>query len=203
MTGNLHAFRWTERGGLENLGDLDSGAGNSVATGIDGSGAVTGTAFKTRLTRERPFVCRVHEAMQDLGSLEGGANTGFGEANGINSLGQVVGFTSQALDYGNSALPPFLWDAASGMRALPLPSDFLTFFSAPAVAINDRTHVVGWGSAFSGDAGWFWDAEHGSRELFTASGSAAIPTGLNNLDQVVGHAPAFSPDANSRRHAPS
>jgi probable HAF family extracellular repeat protein len=191
MTGNLHAFRWTERGHLENLGDLDSGAGNSVATGINRQGDVAGTAFKTRLTRHRAFVWSSRTHMSDIGSLEG-PDVGFTEANGINSQGQVVGFSSQNLDNGNSAIPPFLWDAASGMRALPLPANFLTFISAPAMAINDRATIVGWGAAFSGDSGWIWDAQRGSRELLTAAGEGAIPTALNEQNQVVGHAQALA-----------
>ncbi len=189
VTGNLHAFRWTKAHGLENLGDLDAGAGNSVATGINATGQISGTAFKTRETRHRGFVWSALTQMSDLGSLEG-PGLGFTEANAINSLGQVVGFSSQTLANGNFAIPAFLWDTTNGMQPLPLPADFLTFFSAPALAINDRASVVGTGVSFSGDAGWIWDATLGSRDLLTVAGEAALPTAINALNQVVGSAPA-------------
>ncbi|HEX7477187.1 MAG TPA: hypothetical protein VF331_05235 [Polyangiales bacterium] len=188
VTGNVHGFRWTARAGLENLNDLDQGTGVSIARSINAQGAIVGTAAKTWSTRQRAFLWNPRTQMRDLGSLEG-VDSGFSEAYGINARGQVVGFTTQSFSNGNSAMPPFLWDAATGMQALPLPANFLTFFSAPATAINDRTTVVGTGLAFSGDAGWIWDATKGSRELLSASGAAALPTALNNRDQVVGQSP--------------
>ncbi|OFX13801.1 MAG: hypothetical protein A2Z18_10965 [Armatimonadetes bacterium RBG_16_58_9] len=109
--------------------------------------------------------------MIDLGVLPGDV---YSAALGINSSGQVVGFSSgpQYTPYTHA----FIWDAVNGMRDLGvLPGAYASIASD----INDLGQVVG----SSDDIGAFiWDSAGGMRKIDGMYEAEAI----NSLGQVVG-----------------
>jgi probable HAF family extracellular repeat protein len=77
----VHAFLWTQAGGMVDLGTLP-GAATSVARGINDQGQVVGTSGG------RPFLWSQATGMTELGLLPGDKG---GVATAINNQGQVVG----------------------------------------------------------------------------------------------------------------
>jgi len=113
----------------------------------------------------------------DLGTLGGS----FGEARGINSSGQVVGYATTA----DGLARAFIWDAANGMRDLGTVPGGLQAF---AHGINDAGQVIGQADApgMLGFSAVRWDAISGVQLLGTLGGSFSIAQGINNSGQVVG-----------------
>jgi probable HAF family extracellular repeat protein len=94
-SGRQHAFRWTERIGMEDLGTLPNES-QSVALAINNHGAVVGTSFTRNAvgqeTSRRAFLHTPEQGMVDLNTLINPA-LGFTlvEARGINDDGAIVG----------------------------------------------------------------------------------------------------------------
>lgn len=99
-------------------------------------------------------------------------------ANGINSLGQIVGTASNGGITGGA----FIWSASTGIQPLSgIPQ-------GTALKINDLGQVVGSGSSTSGHA-YLWEASSGARDLGTINngfGEESLAYDLNNHGQVVG-----------------
>jgi probable HAF family extracellular repeat protein len=117
--------------------------------------------------------------MQDLGDLPGGSD--YSEARGINTAGQVVGYSDAAT--GGRA---FLWDAVGGMQNLGrLPGGGSNFSFASA--INDPGQLVGWSDSALGRRAFFWDAVGGMRQLDDLPNSyLSFASAINDAGQVVG-----------------
>jgi probable HAF family extracellular repeat protein len=133
-----HAFRFTKRGGIEDLGTL---VGNwSEAHGINSSGEIVGASNSALPDRFTAFLW-ANGRMSDLGTL-GGNQSG---ANDINSSGTIVG--SSTVD----PTDPFTRRAfitINGVMTdlnLFLPADSGWELLAEAFAINDRGQIVGLG----------------------------------------------------------
>ena len=107
--GRYRAFRWTELGGMQDLGTL--GGGDSWAYGVSADGAVVvGEAYNAAL-RSRAFRWTASGGMQDLGAL-GGSVSG---ASGVSADGAVVvGWAVNAAGQERA----FRWTAAGGMEDL-------------------------------------------------------------------------------------
>lgn len=140
----------------------------------------------------------------DLGALDNGnffRNTS--RANGINSSGQVVGFSGPILDGSNSRA--FLWSQATGMFDIGT----LGGAYAQAFAINDGGFVTGSSQlkskvgavhAFIYDSlglhiGPFW----GMRDLGTLGGTYSYGMSINGKNTVVGYSTIDK--SNDRIHA--
>jgi probable HAF family extracellular repeat protein len=126
-----------------------------------------------------PSVAQLY-SVTDLGVLPGGT---FSEANGINSLGQVVGDGDLSTQNGHA----FLWTKERGLQDLgTLPGG-----NSWGEAVNDRGHVTGGSWINEADnAAILWTPQKGMQELFDvhdAPGGLAI----NDLDQVAGTATLF------------
>src|SRR5918997_223724 len=92
---------------------------------------------------------------------------------GINGLGQVVGWTwSEWI----SSTGSFLWTEADGMRSL----DGVSRESGLALDINDQGQVVG----RNGCQAYVWTKAVGMRDLGTLGGGCGGAVGVNNLRQV-------------------
>ncbi len=111
--------------------------------------------------------------MLDLGTLGGNS-----QANGINSSGTVVGFSTTATSPYDHA---FIYTAAGGMRDLGALPGVAT--GATATAINNDGQVVG----YSGGHAFMYTTALGMQDLGLfpgALGSGA--SGINNVGQIVG-----------------
>jgi probable HAF family extracellular repeat protein len=180
-TSGRHASLWTPTvpngttGSTVDLGDLPNGLDQSQATGVNSDGQVVGVG--SAATGERAFlwtpsvVNGTTGSMVDLGDLPGGSDFSLGR--GINSYGQVVGWSSATT--GDRA---FLWtptvpNGTTGMMVdigeLPGGSD-----SSRAVDINSKGQVVGQSSAATGDHAFLWTPA-------TANGAIGSMVDLNTL----------------------
>jgi probable HAF family extracellular repeat protein len=114
---------------------LDAGGLNSRAFGINSTNLVVGDTFTVV-----PMEPRSHAAMfkggvaVDLGVLPGQV---YGRANGVNTLGQVVGFSGRERDSLESHA--FVWSSQTGMVDIGT----LGGAYAQAYAINDAGYVTG------------------------------------------------------------
>ena len=127
----------------------------------------------------------------DLGVLGNGIGFGnYSRANGINSSGQVVGFSGPRFDGSNSRA--FIWSKASGM----LDIGTLGGAYAHAFAINDAGFVTGYAQitskagavhAFIYDSRGLHIGPWGMRDLGTLGGSYSYGTFINAKNSVVGY----------------
>jgi probable HAF family extracellular repeat protein len=132
----VHAGRWTNSEGLQDLGTL--GGSDSGAFLINERGQMAGWSFTsttvnptTAIPTLDPFFWE-NRKMMDMGTLGGTV----GEAFSLNSRGQVAGFSNLA---GDTSCHPFLWDKTGGMKDLgTLGGD-----SGQAYFVNDVGEVVG------------------------------------------------------------
>lgn len=185
----VHAFLWTERGGMQDLNP--TGVAQSMGFGINNLGQVVGLAlypFNSH-TQSRAFLWTKSNGMRDLGTLGN-----FSAAHGINTLGQVVGDTTagQAGD-----LDPFLWTRSKGMQDLGT----LGGGGGSAAAIDEFGRVVG--GSFTGTEfhAFSRTTRGGMKDLGTLGGCESQAQGVNNLGQIVGGSNIVQGCASTVRHA--
>lgn len=132
------AFLWNGTA-MQDLGTLP-GDTSSRADAINDQGTVIG-ASEGGGSGTRAFVWTSSGGMQDLGTLAGGAGTGYAEAFGINNSGVVVGEAGSSL--GTRA---FIWTAAGGMQDLnTMLVGNRDLVLTGAFAINDKGQIVAFG----------------------------------------------------------
>jgi probable HAF family extracellular repeat protein len=133
-----HAFRWTEAGGMQDLGTL--GGPDSSASFVNRRGQIAGESFtsftpnpSTGVPTLDPFFWEDGK-MVDIGTLGGT----FGQSLWMNNRGQVVGLSNVAGDQSNHA---FLWDQHHN----PPLTDLGTVGGSYSNAnwINDAGEIVG------------------------------------------------------------
>jgi probable HAF family extracellular repeat protein len=173
-----HAFEWTKKHGMKDLGTL-SGGTNSSAQAISDTGVVAGYSEYNDPVNGivlHAFVY-VNGTMQDLGTLGGST----ANANGINVEGQVVGFSFVP---DNSAQHAVLWNPGHG------PQDLGTLGgpNSQAFGVNIWAQVVGSSDTASGASHPFiWDSKHGLKDLGSLGGNSAQANAINFFGQVVGY----------------
>jgi probable HAF family extracellular repeat protein len=133
-----HAFRWTEAGGMQDLGAL--GGPDSAASFVNQRGQIAGEFFtsftpnpSTGVPTLDPFFWE-NGKMVDIGSLGGT----LGIPSWMNNSGQVVGFSNVAEDQSNHA---FLWDRHHNPPLMDLGTLGGTYSGANW--INDAGAIVG------------------------------------------------------------
>ena len=131
----IHAFTWTEAGGMVDLGTL--GGTRAGASAVDGD-RVVGFSLTKGNAESHAFSWTPTEGMRDLGTL-GGTHSG---ASGV-SGGEVVGESTTA----SGEIHAFRWTAVGGMVDLGTLSGGT---QSSAVKIHQGL-VAGW-STTSGDA---------------------------------------------------
>ncbi len=132
----LRAFRWTEGGGMANLGVLSgTGWASSTAYGVSGNGqVVVGVCEKYQANNQRAFRWTQSGGMQTLGTLKSGK---FSEAWAANANGSVVVGSSDSVR-GSRA---FRWTSA-GMKDLgALPGQLYSYGRAIS---GDGSKIVGY-----------------------------------------------------------
>lgn len=166
-----HAFLWSASDGMTDLGTL--GGRSSWANGINNLGQVVGKSIDVqgslRAYRTAPN-SPINPITDDLGiNID---NSGFSDANDINSKGQVVGLMPNGV-YGGG----FVWEnnavtELEGFRS--------------ASAINDKGQIVGTPTAGSVSAGVLWD--NGVIINLSTLGYGGSANDINDSGQVVGTA---------------
>jgi probable HAF family extracellular repeat protein len=123
-------------------------------------------------------------SVTDLGTLPGGT---YSAATGINSFGQVVGYSN-----GPPTQHAFLWSKEHGMQ------DLGTLFSGGpswGAGINDLGHVTGGSWVDDADNGAFlWTPEQGMQEIvYVNDGQGGLA--INDFDEVAGSTTVEPPEA--------
>jgi probable HAF family extracellular repeat protein len=172
-----HAFKWTKRQGMQDLGTLPGGI-NSSAQGINDRGLVVGSSDYNDAVNglvQHAFLY-INGQMKDLGTL-GGSTAG---ANAINLKGQAVGFSFVP---DNTAQHAVLWN----FQQAPQDLGTLGGPNSQAYGNNIWGQVVGSSDTASGSTDPFlWDSKHGMVDLGTLGGMSAQANAINFVGQVVG-----------------
>jgi probable HAF family extracellular repeat protein len=132
----VHAFSWTQDGGMVDLGTL--GGTDSYANAVNDSGQAAGAsriAGNYPLGALHAFSWTQKGGMVDLGTL-GGTDS---YANAVNDSGQAVGASRIAGNYPFGALHAFSWTQKGGMVDLGT----LGGTDSYANAVNDSGQAVG------------------------------------------------------------
>ena len=177
-TDGQHAFLWTRKTGLKDLGALPGG-NISQPYGMNDSDEMVGYSFTNEGT-SHAFRWFRKTGMQDLGTLAGGATS---LASSLNSLGEIVGWSDYEGSSGkNDAV---LWDKGGAIHDLGKVSGAVGSSSA---AINKQHQVVGINS-FGGGVfhAFFWSQAKGMQDLGTlAGGSESFAGFINDNGLIVG-----------------
>lgn len=177
--GNVaHAFRYTARGGFEDLGALSNGS--AFGTAINSMGAVAGYGNLPG-GGQRALTVSSNGTMTTIDPLGGGRSN---YATGINGGGTVVGTS----DVGNSTARAFI--ARSGEPAVDLlslhPGSGFSG-STYATGINDRNSVIGYGGFGSGSHAFIAFEDGPMIDLgITGTARSSFARAINGSDQVVG-----------------
>jgi probable HAF family extracellular repeat protein len=160
--------------------------------GINGSGQMVGdsTFGKGRTISHAALFTK--GSVLDMGTLKNTGLNSYSRANGINALGQVVGFSGPKRDGNDSRA--FAWTTATGMFDLGT----LGGTYAQAVAINDAGVVTGNAQIVASSVGGiqvshafiyrpFAVGPEGMRDLGTLGGEYSYGTFINANNHVVGY----------------
>jgi probable HAF family extracellular repeat protein len=169
------AFRWTEAGGMQDLGTL--GGGESRAFGVSADGSVVVGWARKAADQNRAFRWTEAGGMQDLGTLGGDLS----EASGVSADGSVVvGWAYNAAGQTRA----FRWTASGGMQDLgTLPGGM----ESVAFGVSaDGSVVVGWADNAAGLPRAFrWTASGGMQDLGTLGGDWSRALGVSADGSVV------------------
>lgn len=175
-TGEQHGFRWTEGGGMVDLGTLP-GSTFIQPFGINDQGDVVGEDDLSS-GQQRAVVWAAGGGIRDLGTLGGPSAI----ALGINNLGEVVGFSSLA---SGGPTHGFVWTAQGGMK------DVGTFQGTNTrLRTIDNAGTMGAGSGNVGSGGHahavLWNPATGFQDLGTLGNDPSFAIRINDRGQVVG-----------------
>ena len=182
----VHAYQWSRRGGLQDLGTL--GGSSSVAFAINDAGDVAGYSLLAGNMTSHAFRYTSSGGMEDLGALSGDPNVGT-VAFAINASGQVLGIGQLV---GNGPQHPVLWTSGKGLQDLGTLGGDLVVPLGPdnlGLALNDLGQATG--SSFLSDHvtqhAFLWDPNTGLQDLGTLpGGTGSRALGINNNGEVVG-----------------
>jgi probable HAF family extracellular repeat protein len=181
FAGEGPAFRWTEDGGMVDLGYWQPEA-------INDKGQIAGYSWTLPGYSDSHAVLWTEEAdLRDLGTL--GVETS-SDARDINNLGTVVG--DSRLD--NEDVHAFVWRERTGMRDLGT----LGGTMSAAYAVNRRGQIVGQSTTETGEwHAFLWSRRTGMVDLGTLGGANSRAMGINDHGVIVGS----SDTADGRHHA--
>ena len=149
---NSHAYRWTDAGGMQDLGDLSGGSNSAYAYGISGDGHVI-VGHSSSVSGIEAFRWDEVNGMVGLGDIAGGAfsSTAFAASED----GSVIVGRGNYAGTGNQ--DAFVWDAENGMQDLR------------QVLIDQGLDLTGWD---------LWEAQGVSADGRTITGFGTNPSGF-------------------------
>jgi probable HAF family extracellular repeat protein len=177
----------------------DAGGFNSRGFAINSLSVVAGDTFPVIPMEPRSHAATFTKGVLiDIGVLPGYA---YSRANGINAMGQVVGYSSLQRDSSESRA--FMWSRETGMMDIGT----LGGGYAQAYAINDAGYVTGWSQtrgmgpmamthAFIYQLPWHYNR---MIDLGVLGGFFSSGTAINNNNHVVGYSTITATD--ERVHA--
>lgn len=167
--GTTRAFRWTQAGGMQEIGS------NSIqARGVSADGSVVvGTTFSNNMIRA--FRWTQVEGLQSLGTLYGGSSYG----HALSADGSAA-FGTAGIINSNRA---FRWTQAEGLQSLGAPQGFET----SALDVNADASVVVGSASYAGIPTAFrWTQSGGFQLLGTLPAhSNSVGYGVNDDGSVV------------------
>jgi len=170
-----HAFRYSDTGGLVDVGTL--GGQSSTGIGINVSGQIAGWSYNGSGV-PRAFRATPGQPPQELPTFVGGTSQSF--AGGINDAGQVAGYAEK----------PGAFHAFRFTDGQPL-LDLGTLggaFGSRANQINASGQVVGEASTLSAGTHAFRYADGiGMQDLDTLQTGNSVATAINDAGDVVGY----------------
>jgi len=198
-----HAFQW-QNGGKTDLGVLPGGIG-SLVFWISANGLMVGMSDNGQQDPLNPTLPQIHAVlwehgqMTDLGTLEGGYDSG---AAAINSRGEIAGEAYNTIPDANSMFG-YGYQSRAAYWNNGVVQDLGTLGTgtdAVAGLINERGQVVGMSytssvpnalcpgiSAFTLTTGSFiWDKKNGMKDIGGLGGTCTLANDLNNHGQIVG-----------------
>jgi probable HAF family extracellular repeat protein len=173
---DYHAFRWSEAGGMIDLGTLN-GAATSTARAINRMGRVAGYSAPA-LDPLHAFVWNDTRGMVDLGTLAVGSSVG----QAINDTGMVAGYSDAA----DTNAHGFVWIATGGM----LDIGTLDGIDSYATLINNAGQVAGYSAVLNNNGfnyhGLVWDKASGMVDIGTLGGLGSAALAMNAAGQIAG-----------------
>ncbi|MEB3123258.1 MAG: PEP-CTERM sorting domain-containing protein [Snowella sp.] len=150
------AFRWTESGGMVDLGYLPDDFSYSDANGVSADGSVI-VGSSTSFNGRKAFRWTESGGMVSLGDLPGGDS--FSQANGVSADGSVIVGSSDSVN----GIEAFRWTESGGMVGLgDLPGG--SFSEANGVSA-DGSVIVGRSDSVNGDEAFRWTESGGMVSL--------------------------------------
>jgi probable HAF family extracellular repeat protein len=164
----------------------DAGGLNSRGFGISSTNVVVGDAFFISTVLGSHAAILQGGFAKDLGVLKGQT---FSRANGINAIGQVVGFSGRKRDSSDSRA--FMWTGQAGMMDIGT----LGGAYAQAYAINDAGYITGTAQTAAADVmpthAFVYRALSPNREpmrdLGVLGGNYSYGMAINSYNHVVGY----------------
>jgi probable HAF family extracellular repeat protein len=132
-----HAFLYSG-GQMSDLGTLGGSVSHALA--INSAGQIVGSSYTSGDILTHAFLYS-GGTMADIGTVAG-YNSSY--ATGINSLGEIVGYT-----YGGSGTPPFIYTAATGMTDINTLISNSNWHVSYAYGVNDAGQIICVGSDFA------------------------------------------------------
>jgi probable HAF family extracellular repeat protein len=170
-----HAFYWTKKRGLQDLGTLGGNGDDSAAFGINAAGQVVGQANSAPGGSDQAFLWSAGSGMVDLGNLGGASSVG----NAINASGEVAGQSDLASGFTNG----FLWTSSAGLQSI---GTLQSGQQSGANAINSSGEIAGWANVDSNEDAVIWTASAGLVSLGINANCGATAFGINDSAEVVG-----------------
>jgi probable HAF family extracellular repeat protein len=173
-----HAFLWTSRDGIQDLGTLDDSPGStSTANAINDHGVVVGES--TIRTSDgvflHAFMWTPHAGMVDLGTLGGSTSS----AQGVSDDDVVVGFSHTK----NEENHAFVWTRQTRMVDIGTEGGQTSF----GEKINGR-FVIGHKVRTNRQQAFVWTQKHGFVDLGPfVDDTGSLATGVNDRGVVIGN----------------